>query len=211
MKTFALMTILFLMFSSQSLAESSAPQPTCIPADQTDWPVKAIYLHGWFEASASGLTHSRRTEFDNRKHLEALARRLQIRIALPVAPQTNSRGMRTWNNSSLQDIERLSVSACGGAPLAEDRSLIGFSNGGFAAKNIGLRHSCEQLSAYRRVLAIGTQRNFSSRCNEKFTNVPAHVFPPENLLELTNQPLPSPAESERMLNEQFQSPSGTSL
>lgn len=191
MKILFVLITLVSISTSQALADSHVPQAACIPADQTDWPVKAIYLHGWFEGAGSRLTHSRRSEFDNRKHLEEMARRLQIRIALPIAPSVNRNGMRSWNNSKLEDIEKLAVAACDGAPLAEERSLIGYSNGGFAAKNIGLL-PCDKLTHYSRVLSIGTQKTYTPRCDGKFVNVPAHVFPPNDLITLSGQPIPNP-------------------
>ncbi len=171
-------------FSPSILAQANRPQATCIPTDQPDWPVQAIYMHGWFTASGSSLTSSRQTEFNNRRTLENLARDLQVRIAVPIGPHVGSNGMQAWDGASLAEIEQLSRAACGGAALQPNRSLMGFSNGGFAAKNIG-QLPCRQLSQYRRVLAIGTNNSYPDRCQGVFHNVPAHVFPPNNLVELS--------------------------
>lgn len=162
-------------------ASAEIPKATCIPAGNSNWPVQAIYLHGWFKAEGAVDDNGfRRLEMNNRKALLDLANTYGIRIAAPLGPDTNSRGMRRWGNSTLAQIETAAKNACGVSSLPEGRMLLGFSNGGFKARDIGMQ-PCDQLQEYSKILAIGTQQAIRPRCNGKFVNVPPHVFPPDDL------------------------------
>lgn len=125
-------------------------------------PVKAIYLHGWFPPKGSG--NYVKLEQSNRRQLEQLAQRLGIRIAIPLAPNINSdNGNREWPggmgnsaNNSLRAMEGESKRVCG-APLAPQRTLIGFSNGGFAARNIALSCDDHLKKNYASVVMMGAK------------------------------------------------------
>ena len=167
---------LFLIIGAR--AQTAIPGATCIGASGD--PVQAIYLHGLFAASgAKDVSGFRALEFANRAALKTLAARFHVRIAVPLAPQISKSGLREWNNASLYEIEGLAEHACGHS-LAGHRSLIGFSNGGFKARDIG-RLSCAQTADYKRILAIGTQEAAASTCGGRFVNVAPHVFPPAGL------------------------------
>ncbi len=201
MKSIGIITLFILATSFQAMAQNvghesgnpNKPGMVCIPEGETNWPVKGMYLHGWFTAHGTSMTHSRRTEFENRRYLLDLARRMRIRIAMPVAPRIHSNGNHTWGGVGLAEIESLSRQACDGAPLAPDRSLFGYSSGGFAAKNVG-QLPCNQLRNYRRVLAIGTQNHYPDRCGGIFHSIYEHVFPPSNFVEASGLE-PEPVES----------------
>jgi hypothetical protein len=173
-------------------AGPAIPQSTCLPEnapESNDWPVMAIYLHGWFAAAGPNDTFGNRGgEFANRDHLAALARLYHIRIAAPLGTQIlPSNGMLQWGKADLQQIEQASMAACHVSALPTGLSLIGFSSGGFKARDIALL-PCEALARYNTILAVGTQTRLASRCDGKFRNIPEHKFPPDDLgrlLDLT--------------------------
>ena len=72
------------------------------------------------------------------------------------------------------------MTACHVPALPTGLSLIGFSSGGFKARDIGLL-PCEALARYDAILAVGTQTRLASRCDGKFRNIPEHKFPPDEL------------------------------
>jgi len=185
-------TLLMAAWISLAAAELAIPQSTCLPEstpESRDWPVKIIYLHGWFAAAGPTDTYGNRVgEFANRDHLAVLARQYHIRIAAPLGTQIlPSNGMLQWGKADLQQIEQLSMAACHVSALPAGLSLVGFSSGGFKARDIGLL-PCEALARYDAILAVGTQTRLASRCDGKFRNIPEHKFPPDELgrlLDLT--------------------------
>lgn len=160
-------------------------QATCYPAtdDAKDWPVKVVYLHGLFLPSTNSDYYGT-LENDNRIYLESLARRLQIKIAVPVSTTLSSQGFRMWNGVSLAQIESMAASACGG-PLASTRAIVGFSNGGYAARNISYL-SCNQTRSYSKVIAIGLPESDGGSCGT-YVHVAPHVFPPADPNFFDNQ------------------------
>ena len=176
--------------SSPATAGPTIPQSTCLPEnapESSDWPIKVIYLHGWFAAAGPTDTYGNRGgEFANRDHLSALARQYHIRIAAPLGTQVlASNGMLQWGKTGLQQIEQLGKTACHVAALPTGLSLIGFSSDDFKARDIGLL-PCDQLARYDAILAVGTQTRLASRCDGKFRNIPEHKFPPDDLGRLLN-------------------------
>ena len=167
------------------------PQSACLPEHvpgSDGWPVAAIYLHGWFPPSGPvDVRGSRALEIANRAALSELARRHRIRIAAPLARQVNAGGMLQWGDAELPEIERSAMQACRITRLPGRLTVIGFSNGGYKARDLGLL-PCEQLDRYARILAIGTQESFPPRCNGKFRNIPEHRFPPDDLAGLLGLP-----------------------
>lgn len=130
---------------------ASTQEPTCVPTsiDAAKWPIKAIYLHGWYAPSGNNSQEER-----NRKALSDMGNRLHIRIAVPVSPAIDS-NHRLWDSVSLTQIEALSVKACGGEALDDHRILIGYSNGGYAARRIS-NMDCERLKQhYTELMGIG--------------------------------------------------------
>ena len=118
--------------------------------------------------------------------MAVLARHYHIRIAAPLGTQVlASNGMLQWGKADLQQIEQLSMVACHVLALPDGRSLVGFSSGGFKARDIGLL-PCEALAPYDAILAVGTQTRLASRCDGKFRNIPEHKFPPDDLGRLLN-------------------------
>lgn len=154
---------LFLSFSWVGADPVQSPQ--CLgPAGA---PVAAVYMHGWFSKDVPKKGEpdhwTVKLEKANRTQLAELAKKLNIRIAVPIAKGFNPKnGYREWPDGRgsatkkiLEEIERNASRACG-APLATPRSLIGFSNGGFAARNQGL--ACQDnLKAYSNILMIGAK------------------------------------------------------
>jgi len=191
-------TALLLMgawWSSPAAADPAIPQSTCLPENVPEsggWPVKIIYLHGWFAAAGPTDTYGNRVgELANRDQLAALARQYHIRIAAPLGTQVlPSNGMLQWGKADLPQIEQASMAACHVSALPDGLSLIGFSSGGFKARDIGLM-PCEALARYTAILAVGTQTRLVSRCDGKFRNIPEHKFPPDDLGRLLNLTLPA--------------------
>lgn len=154
----------------------SIQESDCFPhtAEARTWPVKAFYLHGLF-SPRSNTDFYGKLEADNRQYLESLATRMHFRIAVPVSDDFSSSGYRYWNEKSLADIETAASNACG-APLASRRALIGFSNGGYAARRISYLR-CEDLAPYVKILAIGFPERDHGSCGN-YVHVVPHVFPP---------------------------------
>ena len=171
--------------SAAAAADPAIPQSACLPEnapDSSGWPVKVIYLHGWFAPTGpTDIANNRAVEFANRDYLAAFARQYHIRIAAPLGTQVlASNGMLQWGKADLQQIEQLGMAACHVSALPTGLSLIGFSSGGFKARDIGLL-PCEALARYDAILAVGTQTRLASRCDGKFRNIPEHKFPPDEL------------------------------
>jgi hypothetical protein len=188
----AAMLLMVAWWSAAAAADPVIPQSTCLPENAPEsrgWPVRIIYLHGWFAAAGPNDTYGNRVgELANRDHLAALARQYHIRIAAPLGTQVlASNGMLQWGKADLQQIEQASMAACHVSALPDGLSLVGFSSGGFKARDIGLL-PCEALARYDAILAVGTQTQLGSRCDGKFRNIPEHKFPPDDLgrlLDLT--------------------------
>lgn len=145
---------LFTLVGSAAFAARNIQQSECVgPAGA---PVKAIYLHGWFPKGGSG-TWYHSLEADNRKKLEELAKKMNIRIAIPVAQSINgANGMRQWGGGSLNTAESAAKSACGSA-LAVPRALIGFSSGGYMAREVALQCDSKMKSSYTAIVMIGAK------------------------------------------------------
>jgi hypothetical protein len=129
--------------------------PTCLPeGDQySEWPVKVVYMHGWFEPS--GTTFDCGLEAANRAKLREMAKDLHVRIAVPVGEVSG--GHHQWNGRSLSSVESSASNACGGAPLADGRALLGFSNGCYGIRDIvNKAGACDLLAKhYARVAKFG--------------------------------------------------------
>jgi hypothetical protein len=183
------------LHSPPAVADPAIPSSTCLPEnvpESSSWPVKLIYLHGWFAPSGpSDVAGNRAVEFANRGYLDEFARRYRIRIAAPLGLQVEpANGMLEWGRADLPQIEQSSLQACHVSELPPGISLIGFSNGGFKARDIGLL-PCESLGSYFKILAVGTETRFPDRCGGKFLSIPEHKFPPDDLGSLLNLELPA--------------------
>src|SRR5258707_6849667 len=102
--------------------------------------------------------------------------------------------MLEWGKADLPQIEQSSLEACHVSELPPGVSLIGFSNGGFKARDIGLL-PCEGLANFFKILAVGTETRFPGRCGGKFESIPEHKFPPDDLGLLLNLVPPAGQES----------------
>lgn len=147
----------------------------CFPTGSyaANWPIEAIYLHGHFRRDGRGQKFLD-LENANRDKLQEIATRLRIKIAVPVSPRVNDKsGNREWNTLSLPDIESLARSACNNAPLAPRRAIIGFSNGGYKARDIA-KLSCSAQSRYPVILSIGAPLNTIKGACGNLVTTPAH-------------------------------------
>lgn len=133
-----------------------------------DAPAKAIYLHGWFPPSGNSGGFYLDLEKQNRDRLEALAHRLGIRIAIPLARYTENKGgkvgpVRTWfdpkgrsgTNEILSNLEKDAANACG--PIDHPVTLVGFSDGGFLARNIAMGCNQNIRSHYQSIMMAGAK------------------------------------------------------
>jgi hypothetical protein len=145
-------------------AQGTVHQSQCLtPRNRPDAPVGVIYLHGWFPHNQNS-GHSVNSERANRQQLQELADQLGVSIAVPVSTQVHSNGNRSWSPSQtpgsaaarLQQIEAQSRAACGGRSLLAPRSLIGFSNGGYMAREIALQCAARR-SDYNAIVMIGAR------------------------------------------------------
>ncbi len=162
------LTILTLIFVSAA-ARADVQRAECVgPAGA---PVKAIYLHGWFPPRGEG--DLVKLEAGNRVKMRQLAEKLGIRIAIPIAPEIHKKnGNRQWPGSivnapsSLRAIEAQATRACG-APLAPGRTIIGFSNGGYEARNIAINCDAHLRQNYTNVIMMGAnvRSDFARRDN----------------------------------------------
>jgi len=163
---------------------ASVQNPQCFPQGPhaQQWPVKAVYLHGLFTASGADTNGFRALEAGNRRKIEELANRLRIRIAVPVAPVGRNR-MRNWNTTTLPQIESAAARACGISALDKPRALIGFSNGGYKARQVALL-PCAQTQDYLKILAIGAPNNTrDGACRGQLVNRAPHVMPGMDFFE----------------------------
>lgn len=178
-------------------SRADAQQAECLPRDPKaqNWPVKAIYMHGLFSASGPDTNGFRQLEAGNRKKIEELARRYQVRIAVPVAKTIGRHQMRNWNLTDLPQVEQQAREACGGAPLASPRVLIGFSNGGYRVRNFSFQ-GCDKIKAYSRILSLGAPNGTRTG-----------ICPDSKLVNRAPHALPSLAEFEELLADSLTSPS----
>lgn len=163
-------TALMTLLTSISLHPQDVQQATCIrPRNNPAAEVGTIYLHGWFPFSGSG--NYINLERANRRQLQDLADRTGQSIAVPLATESNRYKMRTWNPSQergtaagkLGAIEKRAVAACGKS-LAVPRRLIGFSDGGYMAREIAVQCAAKG-SVYSAVMMIGAAGRDGSSSN----------------------------------------------
>jgi hypothetical protein len=182
MKTQSLPWLALLSFFAPLLAGANSLQESqCIGSGG---PVKAIYLHGWFETQGGGWRVDLETE--NRKKLTKLAALMGIRIAVPVSsvvkPDNNGVRVRFWDvgSATVANIESAAKAACGGQALAENRYLIGFSNGANRAWRLTSAAHCAQTTRYEQILVLGpASRSTTDRACEPRTRVILkHEVPP---------------------------------
>ena len=160
---------LLLMFLTGASASAYNLQKTECFGDPSK-PVSAVYLAGLYNAGVQfdGV------EEQNRAFLENYARANGIRIAVPVARVLN--GVHQWNLTSVANMESAASAACGGAPLAPDRAIIGYSNGG---KYVGeLSANCKENGAYSKFIVIGypgaARGSNCPNMNERYTAMANH-------------------------------------
>lgn len=151
---------LFFAFSlaiCQNLAAADSPG-LCLPADRPEWPVCAIYLHGWF---GPGKVSESVFEVKYRRRLLAIAKEKGCRIAVPLGDQVggSGNGYRSWRNIPMSAVVSRGMAACAGVnsslshePLdREPLDMIGFSNGA----NLLAHQDCETLAQFGYVTLIG--------------------------------------------------------
>lgn len=171
-----------LWLAGPALAATISTQlPTCVPtsAEAAKWPIKIVYLHGLYPA-----TGQFKPEDGYRQALSDMGARLHMRIAVPVSPFVSRDHVRSWNTQSLAQIEALSIDACGGEALDDHRLIIGFSNGGYAARRIS-NLDCDLLKRnYTELMGFGAPYVSTpwGKCLP-YVNVNAHVFPPAKGLD----------------------------
>jgi hypothetical protein len=165
----------------QSSGPNSVQTPRCFPegSQYDNWKIGAVYLHGWHDPTDAAPDKSgfNQLESNNRAALMQYALQNHIKIALPVSNRTlSSNGFRTWQGVSEGDIESAAVVACGGAGFAEKKMLIGFSDGGYKARQL----ACSS-SFFNSVYAIGSPPTANTpACNSSnLTQINPHVFPPQ--------------------------------
>ena len=128
------LSLLIILNQSEALAETPPPPTECFgPADAK---VSAIYLHGRDTRSATLAS-------ENRRRIKALANKMGIRIAAPLAPNAcpNRPDKLCWDTFSdaktvaqnLNHARKLSTNCI---PLTSNPHLIGFSSGGWLANKI---------------------------------------------------------------------------
>lgn len=133
-------------------------------------PVKAIYMHGLFNDDKSAWYTP--LEEGNRAKLEELAKKLNIRIAIPTAPKSSG-GMYRWEGQSLNKVETTARDACGGH-LDVPRALIGFSSGGYLARSIALACDSKMKTSYTSIIMVGA--NASPPSGASYADCPKFTF-----------------------------------
>ena len=165
--------VLSLLVQASSFAWATSQDPICLPdtAEAQSWPVKVLYLHGLYPA-----TGEFGPENSYRAALKASATKHHFRIAVPVSPSVHN-NIRSWNTISLTQMEAMAASVCR-VDLAANRALVGFSNGGYAARRVA-QMPCDETKAYSKIVAIGApSKNETGACGAILTNVTPHKFPP---------------------------------
>ena len=168
--------LLLIMVVSASAVHAGVDIQHAACLGKPDAPIGAIYLHGMFPNSnkVPDPNGFKNLEARNLTELEALAEKMGIRIAVPIAPfvkqtvatkkkkhskkQPPLLGVRYWTSSkvpghptaTLQQILKASSAACGGEPIKKPIGLIGFSNGANMARIL-----CNQQNDFFAVGAIG--------------------------------------------------------
>jgi poly(3-hydroxybutyrate) depolymerase len=156
----------FLFASAQARTQErpTVQNAQCLlPRNNPLAPVGIIYLHGWFPATGTSGYYID-LEKANRAQLQQLADTLGVRIAVPVSDQIHANGNRSWGSSMvpgtaqnrLRQIESRARAACGGAALGSPRSLIGFSDGGYMAREIALQCAAKR-SEYTAIMMVGAR------------------------------------------------------
>lgn len=173
MRLFVFISLLISSLQAHSI------EAVCLPdhAAAKSWPVKAIYLHGLMDEK-DNTNELISLEVYNRKKILALAEEFKFRIALPIGPIDAKDGLRKWNHTSFQEIEKLAVKACNTKALAKERYIIGFSNGGYAARRFA--QNCELTKEYVKILAIGAPKNTREspcRNGQLLVNTEPHILP----------------------------------
>ncbi len=160
--------LVLILFLNHAHAQN-VQQAACIrPSHNPKAEVGAIYLHGWFQFGGS--SDHIALERNNRAQLQQLANTTGMTIAVPLADGNNGQGERSWNPDqrpgsaavALQRIEAKASAACGGARLAVPRKIIGFSDGGYMAREIGLQCAAKKPQYSVVMMAGARARNGSS-------------------------------------------------
>lgn len=139
-----------------SLSSYAVQNSECItPRGKPRQAASIIYMHGWFPGSGSGSYVS--LERRNRAKLQKLADLTGQTIAVPVSKKFNGKSYRSWSPygggaGRLAAAESMARQACGS--LAVPRSLLGFSDGGYAARAIGLECAAKRQQ-YAAVIMTG--------------------------------------------------------
>lgn len=168
------LSLFWILALSWSAGAETVHRATCIrPKGKPHAPVSAIYLHGWFNANSS-VTDGFYVELEksNRAQLQDLADKMGISIAVPLAPNRVSLKagvMRAWSPSqtpgtaarALKSIEKESESVCG-QPLAAEKTLIGFSDGGYQAREMALQCAAK-TPQYKNVIMMGARARDGSK------------------------------------------------
>lgn len=183
----ALLVTVLILFTQKTYA--APPQDSqCLG---NSGPVQAIYLHGWFPPSGNNWLIG--LESDNRGKLLKLAAMMNIRIAVPTSQFTmrNKDGLlvRYWpsNQTSIAYAEKIARAACGGAELANDRYMIGFSNGANRTWALSNETNCANMKNYKKILALGpaSSSQTAKACAKKTVVKMKHEVPKaETLLQL---------------------------
>jgi hypothetical protein len=203
----AILIIVSALMTTNAYATFAPPGSQCI--GDPSWPVKIIYLHGWFSASGDDTHGFRKLEVNNRQSLVQLANKLHVRIAVPLASAVNHKNnMREWNGASIGQVEAGAKSACNVSSLPSGKTLMGFSSGAFEVNRLVCRNH-DSLSGYVKTIAIGMQRN-ATCSNPRLANITPHVFPPKRsassgtqyLADLSGQPEPVDSSSVRQTAKQ---------
>ncbi len=179
------MTVFVLM--PRALADDESVQnPTCFySTSASDLPVQVIYLSGLFPANSDDDSNGYiEIEEANRVYLSSLANKLNIKIAVPLAPLRNfGDGYGTqhaWNLVSLAKIEKAAVDACGSS-LSLHRVLLGFSSGAIRLARMLDEMTCAAFKKYNGIFVIGAQGvngPQQGKCGRTVFEISPHVFPP---------------------------------
>lgn len=150
-------------------------QAECIvPRTNPTAKVGTIYLHGWFDFSNTGSGHNQ-LEASNRRKLQALADRTGKAVAVPVSNEANYNSReRSWlakppkqrpsARDKLTEIEAKAAAACGGRAFEQGLRLVGFSDGGYFAREAALECATKSPK-YSAVLMAGAQARPATRAS----------------------------------------------
>ena len=161
------------LLASLSIAHADIQQSECLrPKNNPQAKVGIIYLHGLFPAGKPNDDNRWMVtlEQNNRKKLQELADKLGVTIAVPASKTVSKMGTRRWPvedspENLLKELEATSRAVCG--RLDEPRSILGFSNGGYLARELALR-CLARKPTYDLVMMSGAKaRNGSKKGREK--------------------------------------------